>query len=176
MSVGDWEFKLLSDWSECTTWYLNTDEYISSPSCLLLPRPLDNNDFNLAVYNGSYHDLPEGRFDFWFRTFAIPTYSQVALFLGVTDLGARSIDSELIGNPGDWQRFRVTWWYAYDYQNVASTRVKIEQYVADEWVQLSETDYPALPGTDCRVAIGCRKYTGRADALIDDCNIYKGTE
>lgn len=176
MSVGDWEFKLLSDWSECTTWSLYITEYVSAPSCLRLPRPLADHDFNLAVYNGSYHDVPEGRFDFWLRTYSLGTPTQVKLFLGVTDLGARSIDSEYITNSLDWVRYRVTWWYAYDDQNDPSTRVRIEQYVAGDWVELDETDYPPLPETDCRVAIGCRKYTGRADALIDDCNIYKGTE
>lgn len=176
MSVGDWEFKLLSNWSDCTTWYLDDTEYVSAPSCLLLPMPAGTNDYNLAVYNGSNKDLPEGRVDFWLRNSVGVYTTQTKIFLGVTDAGAYAIATDYISATTTWIHFRVTWWYAYDYQNKPSTRVKVEQWVADEWSQISETDYPPLPSTNCRYAHGVRKYASRSPARLDDCSIYKGVE
>ncbi len=176
MTVDMWDFRLLSTWATYDNWYLDPDEYISAPSCLLIPMPDVPNDYNLVVYDGTNHDLPEGRVDFYLRNDGTGWSTETKIFLGVTDAGTYEIATPFMYAGLAWVHFRITWWYAYDNHNNPSTRVKVEHEDAGDWIEDSTNDYPPLPSSNCRYAHSVHEFDNRDHARIDNCSISAGVE
>ena len=174
-STDDWEFISYKDFGECD-WELSTAFYISAPSCLLIVPYDGGGQFAFVILNHALaQQLLEGRIVFWHRgSHAGTRPPQVQL--GTAADYSYQIRAVATLALTDWWRWRVTWWFAYDFQNKPSTRVRIEYWDVDEWKLDKETDYPPLTGAVCRMGIGGYGSLSYYYHLYDDCYIYKGTE
>lgn len=171
----DWEFKNTTDWSDAT-WSLNTDYFVSAPSSLFLTAPGVNFEYGVAVYNGANHDLPEGRLDFYVHRGPTEQYPYFNVLIGITDLGVIAITPAHASAGPAWKRYRYTWWYAFDYNNTPSTRLRIERFDDPEWTLISETDHDPLPASNCRAGLAAERLPAVGRLCFDDCAIYAGVE
>lgn len=167
---GDWDFRRLTDWSE-PSWELTTDWYISSPSSLRLKNGRATTEDILAICKwAGTGDLKQGMIETYIKPDAY-SGDKLRIYLGIKSDHSISITVTLAFLGDIEQLQHVEWWTCYDYQNQPSTRVRVEYWNGDSWVEVSQNDYDPLIGTDNEVAIGFNQYLNYW-SLWDNTKIY----
>ena len=149
----DWSFWRVNTEEEYTGWYLDDVEFVSSPSCLNLYPPIGYGPCYALSEYAQTGNMLEGRIITYLK-YHNYRWNYFWLHLAIPYKGAMGTRITPTYLNYEWQRYRITWWFAYDYQNTPSTRVRLERWNVDDWLLLSETDYPAFSGSPNYIAIG----------------------
>ncbi|MBA7532576.1 hypothetical protein ES705_24802 [subsurface metagenome] len=142
-------------------WELNTDIYVSSPSSLHLLS--GRYHWNALCKNAGTLDIEQGQLidhfqanipishnpGLFFRAQApvgqntpvtfycaafYTTYTRVYRYINGTPATFLTFTNDISLAAATWYLIRITWWWAYDKQNVKSTAIRIERWNGDAWV------------------------------------------
>jgi len=167
----DWSFWKVPAATEYTGWRLYTDDYVSAPSCLDMRPPADQGLHYALSDMPQTTDMLQGRIVTYLR-FPGPTNNIFFITLNIPSKGAHGQPVTIPYLDMEWQRYRVTWWFAYDEHNAPSTRIRVERWTVDEWVQLSQVDVPPFTTSPCYCSIGGLNTGAVQLQLWDNTQIY----
>ncbi|MBA7608626.1 hypothetical protein ES703_15805 [subsurface metagenome] len=153
-STTDWDFY-------CDRWQLDTEDFVSAPSCLTLEKgdPLASNA--LWCKHSVTGAVTEGRLVTQLKWYTSPAFPYL-LFRGQDPDGEASVDAGYylvvaigsslwsppgvsyineIPDAGTWANYRVTWWEGKNLQNDPATVCRVEKYIDPDWTQMGVDMY-----------------------------------
>jgi len=170
-STGDWLYKIFNTGADYTAWQLYIADFVSPPSSLNMRPTIDIGDVYATPKHAQCQNMLEGRIISWISRGHL-TRPHMRVLLGMTSYTTYSIAHEIGWNLLGWQKYRITWWFAYDDQNKPSTRVQVEHWVDPDWVVESTVDYDPFTGTTNMIGIGGNQGIAQYYQLWDNTEIW----
>ncbi len=167
----DWTFVYKDTGEEWDKWFLQTDEYVSSPSSFCPDATFGGNYTGMAILTkaGLTH-LPEGRVIT--QAMKLSGLNNHWLDLGVNPTTRENQIQYEIPLTTYWRKWRFSWWYTYDYQNNPDkTRLRVEYWDVDHWQQVYQNDFDGLVGSNLHIAFDCNGEYGES-VRIDDTEVW----